>query len=84
MTQAIKNNMFDSHLFIKKLVESGMPEKQAEVLAEQQIRILDTQIATRADILQVERNLERKLESNTNKILVVIGLAVAFLALFLG
>ncbi|MDD9174874.1 hypothetical protein ERW51_16015 [Aliivibrio finisterrensis] len=46
--------------------------------------ILDTQIATRADIYQVEKNLEKRIESNSNKILAVIAIAVAFLALFLS
>ncbi|WP_375321604.1 hypothetical protein [Aliivibrio logei] len=79
-----KTGLFDSHSFVKGLMERGMDEKQAEFLAEQQRAILDTQIATRADIYQVEKNLEKRIESNSNKILAVIAIAVAFLALFLS
>ncbi|MBL4829864.1 MAG: hypothetical protein JKY55_08275 [Aliivibrio sp.] len=79
-----KTGLFDSHSFVEGLIARGMDEKQAEFLAEQQRVILDTQIATRADIYQVEKNLEKRIESNSNKILAVIAIGIAFLALFLS
>ncbi len=33
---------FDTHAFVKRLSAAGMPEPQAEVLAEEQSRLIDT------------------------------------------
>jgi hypothetical protein len=54
---------FDTHTFIKRLTEAGMPERQAEVLAEEQANLLSQQLATKADIalLRSEVNGELKL-----------------------
>jgi hypothetical protein len=32
--------IFDSHAFIKRLTAAGMPERQAEILAEEQVRLI--------------------------------------------
>lgn len=60
-----KIELFNTHSFIKSLVNAGMEEKQAEVLAEHQLALLETQIATKADILDTNTKLakiETKLE----------------------
>lgn len=49
---------FDTHAFIKRLVAAGMPEPQAEVLAEEQAKLIETQLATKADIADVRRDIE--------------------------
>ncbi len=41
---------FDTHAFIKRLTNAGMPEIQAEVLAEEQAKLIETQLATKADL----------------------------------
>ena len=41
---------FDTHAFIKRLVQAGMPEAQAEVLAEEQAKLIETQLATKTDL----------------------------------
>ena len=41
---------FDTHRFVKRLTESGFTEKQAETLAEEHVALLNTNLATKADI----------------------------------
>ena len=41
---------FDTHKFVKHLTENGFTEQQAEVLAEEQVNLLNTNLATKADI----------------------------------
>ena len=47
MTEAIA---FDTHKFIKNLTEHGFTEEQAEVLADEQVNLLNSNLATKADI----------------------------------
>ena len=42
--------LFDTHAFVKRLTAVGMPEAQAEVLADEQARLIDERLATKADI----------------------------------
>ena len=46
MTTAI----FDTHSFVKRLTAAGMPEPQAEILAEEQSRLIGDGTATKADV----------------------------------
>ncbi len=48
---------FDTHAFIKRLTAAGMPETQAEVLAEEQARLIETQLATKADLELLKHEL---------------------------
>lgn len=48
---------FDTHKFVKRLMEAGMPEAQAEILAEEQARLIDERIATKLDIAEVKAEL---------------------------
>lgn len=60
-----KTELFNTHSFVKSLVKAGMEEKQAEVLAEHQLSMLETQIATKADMVDLTTKLakvETKLE----------------------
>ena len=41
---------FDTHKFVKHLTENGFTEQQAEVLAEEQVNLLNSNLATKADI----------------------------------
>ena len=45
---------FDTHRFVKRPTESGFTEKQAETLADEQIALLDTNLATKADLAEIE------------------------------
>ena len=49
---------FDTHRFVKHLTENGFTEKQAEALAIEQIKLLDGNLATKADIALIQRNIE--------------------------
>ena len=49
---------FDTHRFVKHLTESGFTEKQAETLAEEQVDLLNTNLATKADIETVKADIE--------------------------
>ncbi len=53
MTTAI----FDTHAFIKRLIAVGMPEPQAEILAEEQSRLIGDGTATKADISEVRSDI---------------------------
>ena len=49
---------FDTHKFVKHLTENGFTEQQAEVLAEEQVNLLNTNLATKADIESVKGYIE--------------------------
>ncbi len=50
---------FDTHKFVKHLTENGFTEQQAEVLAEEQVNLLNTNLATKADILALKADIEK-------------------------
>ena len=41
---------FDTHRFVKRLTNEGMPAGQAEALADEQISLLDSHLVTKQDI----------------------------------
>ena len=49
---------FDTHKFVKHLTENGFTERQAEVLAEEQVNLLNSNLATKADILALKADIE--------------------------
>ncbi len=53
---------FDTHAFVKRLTAAGMPEPQAEVLAEEQSRLIDTELATKRDIKELELATRRDIK----------------------
>lgn len=56
MTEAIA---FDSHRFVKNLTASGFTEKQAEALANEQVQLLNGNLATKVDILALKADIEK-------------------------
>ena len=56
MTEAIA---FDSHRFVKRLTECGFTETQAETLAEEHVALLNSNLATKADIALVQADIAR-------------------------
>ena len=50
---------FDTHGFVKRLTKAGMPEPQAEVLASEQSRLIENELATKRDIAEVKRDIEQ-------------------------
>ena len=55
MTEAIA---FDTHRFVKKLTAGGFTQKQAETLASEHVRLLEGNLATKADIETVNAKIE--------------------------
>ena len=53
--------VFDSHQFVWNLTASGFTERQAEALANEQVQLLNGNLATKADLASVQTNLEAKL-----------------------
>jgi len=52
---------FDTHKFIKRLTEAWMPLGQAEVLADEQTKLIDERLATKDDQKMMELRLTMKL-----------------------
>ena len=55
MSEAIA---FDTHRFVKHLTENGFTEQQAEVLADEQVSLLNTNLATQADIAAIHQDID--------------------------
>ena len=53
--------VFDSHQFVRNLTASGFTERQAEALANEQVQLLNGNLATKTDLASVQTNLEAKL-----------------------
>ena len=60
MTDAI---VFDSHRFVRNLTASGFTERQAEALANEQVQLLNANLATKADLAAVRSDLEARITS---------------------
>ena len=48
---------FDIHRIVKRLMESGFTGKQAETLADEQIALFNTNLATKGDIAEIKADL---------------------------
>ena len=53
--------VFDSYQFVRNLTASGFTERQAEALANEQVQLLNGNLATKTDLASVQTNLEAKL-----------------------
>ena len=60
--------IFDTHEDIRELVNSGMPEPQAETVVRQRVRLLERNLATKADIAATNANIET-LRQETEKLI---------------
>jgi hypothetical protein len=69
--------LFDTHAFIKRLTAAGMPEAQAEILAEEQARLLNEHIATKADLKALEDRL-------TDRLTIRLGSMIAAAVILVG
>ncbi len=49
--------VFDTHAFVQCLTGVGMPEEQAEALADEQVKLIDERLATKADVANLELRL---------------------------
>ena len=54
MSEAIA---FDTHRFVKRLTDTGFTEAQAEVLADEQVRLLNDNLATKQHLAELKGEL---------------------------
>ncbi len=54
MSEAIA---FDTHRFVKNLTAHGFSEEQAEALATEQVNLLNSNLATKADIAEIQQDI---------------------------
>ena len=60
--------LFDSHGFVKRMTAAGMPEPQAEVLADEHTRWFVDGLATKADLAGLAKTIDlRDLELRLDK-----------------
>ena len=58
---------FDTHKFIRRLKESGIPESQAEAIAEAfQSASGEAELATKRDLREMELRLDAKIDKATS------------------
>ena len=60
MSEAIA---FDTHQFVKHLTAHGFTEEQAEVLATEQVHLLNSNLATKADIEALRQATKAEIEA---------------------
>ena len=75
--------IYDSRAFVKRLVEAGMPEAQANTLADENIVLLAEHLATKDDLRALEASLHAKMGSLEARLVTRLGgLMAALLAAF--
>jgi hypothetical protein len=72
--------IFDTHAFIKRLTAAGMPEEQAEILAEEHARLLGEQLATKHDIALLRADMDRLKDQLTIRLGAMLAGAIAIVA----
>jgi hypothetical protein len=68
---------FDTHSFVKKLKAVGFSEEQAEVFASEQARLIEDNLATKKDLVELENNLQRDLRELEYRIIIKLGALMA-------
>ena len=53
---------FDTHAFVKRLTATGMPEPQAEVLADEQAKLIENRLATKGDLEAMRKEIVSELK----------------------
>ena len=64
---------FDTHGFVKRLTAAGMPEAQAEVLADEQTNLIENNLASKRDLKELEVSLKSKLREMEQRIVIRLG-----------
>jgi hypothetical protein len=72
--------IFDTHAFIKRLTAAGMPEEQAEILAQEQARMLNEQLATKHDIALLRADMDRLKDQLTIRLGAMMAGGIAIVA----
>ena len=61
-------NGFNAFKYVGELREAGVPEKQAETHLRILHEIVESNLATKRDIKELEQKMELKMEQNTNEL----------------
>ena len=70
--------MYDTHRFVIKMTQAGMPQTQAEVLAEAHVELMETTLATKQDLKDLEVNLRAELTSKIDQAIIkIVGIITA-------
>ncbi len=72
--------VFNTHSFVKRLTAAGMPEPQAEILADEQAQLIDSRLVTKADIREAEQRIDNKLEKISGEMVLIkwtLGIIIA-------
>jgi hypothetical protein len=72
--------IFDTHAFVKRLAAAGMPVEQAEILAEENARLLGEQLATKHDIALLRADMDRLRDQLTIRLGAMLAGAIAIVA----
>ena len=59
---------FDTHRYVKRLIAVGMPENQAEVIADEQRALIEDQLATKQDIKALEAATKQDIAATRREI----------------
>lgn len=51
--------LFDTHAFVKNLTSAGFTERQAEVLANEQVNMIENKLATKQDFHLLDKKIDR-------------------------
>ncbi len=70
---------FDTHTYVKRLVSAGMPEPQAEVIADEQRNLITNELATKRDLKEMELRLRHDLTIRMGSMMVTAVVVVAAL-----
>lgn len=72
--------IFDTHAFVKRLIAAGMPERQAEILAEEHARLLGGQLATKQDVALLRADLDKLKDQLTIRLGSMMAVSIAIVA----
>jgi hypothetical protein len=76
--------IFDTHAFVKRLTAAGTPIEQAEILADEHVRPLGEQLATKQDVALLRSDLvvmeQRVKDQLTIRVGSMLTAAVAIIA----
>ncbi len=64
---------FDTHAYVKRLKNAGMPEEQAEIQAEALVTLIEDRLATKQDLFSLETSLKRDLKEFEMRLLIRLG-----------
>ena len=76
--------IFDTHHFIKRMTDAGFTPTQAEALSDEQIKLINNNLATKQDIEKLKLDVELALSKGVEKHIKWTLAAVTLLSVFMG